>query len=167
MFDWLPQGKIIEFHLFGPNLYHNKLTVSDLNATQVEFPITSLIEVSGRVVDALGQPMSGIVVRNMPWQRHAVTDSQGRYTMRVAPNGAYYLEAWDSKKLLKGSSGWFETTTKGPVVDIDFVMQPTARIFGRITWADDGSPASRICATLVVVSGIVLYLSSKTRRSRR
>src|SRR5690606_31805419 len=113
-----------------------------------------LIPVRGRATFADGQPAPGIKIdasgsgpsRNGSHgggsRKQAETDENGHYELLVPPYQGYVVAVEDAKWGAQQRSGF--AVMPGPAIEeIDFVLRPATRLFGRVTVGPDEKPAPR------------------------
>ncbi|HJQ79095.1 MAG TPA: carboxypeptidase regulatory-like domain-containing protein, partial [Lacipirellulaceae bacterium] len=105
-----------------------------------------LVPISGRVTFADGSPAAGITIDvcgngySIDSFREAVrTDADGRYTIKAAPNMVYLLVVKHDKWASRPQTG-FAVWPDKPLENLDFVLRPATRIFGRVTLGPEKKP---------------------------
>ena len=78
--------------------FSNPVEVAPGERLRVDLDLSGGAAISGTVTDAEGQPLSGVSVvarppRETGFERGAITDASGRYTIRGLPEGTYACEA--------------------------------------------------------------------------
>jgi len=152
-FDWLPAWEKQGFTLWpmAEGFEHTRtyVKVDELTAAPMPVKLRRLVEVSGRVTDTEGRPVSRAVIKASGASHGfdsgsgtAVTDDIGRYWMNLSPYQTYIVTAVseDQSQASAAHEGLLTYPDK-PVEGIDFTLRPATRVIGRVTVGPDRLPA--------------------------
>ena len=104
---------------------------------------TSFFDISGRTIDADGNPISGARI-----SAHVVgvdpveSGSNGEFSLSVAEGSWLYLEASDSLHRMC-RTGWLHAKSADALKNTDLVLKPAGRIFGQVVRGAD-TPAPNV-----------------------
>lgn len=112
--------------------------------------------VSGRIIDAGGEPVPGITVRavneqNSSMDRYGSTDVNGDFRITHLNAGQYtlltsddeYLDTYYGDTTLRREAGWFSVPESAEVTGKDVVVQLGGSITGQVSLPDGGTASVR------------------------
>ncbi len=162
--DWLPTWNAwprlalnvdkADYRTFNAHVPHEE------DAEPVTVKLDRLIPLRGRVVFADGRPAAGIQINAsgsgpsrdgsrivVSSRNFATTDDDGRYELMLPPYQAYLVAVNDQQWAAEPRSG-FTIMPGPPVEEVDFVLRPTTRVFGRITAGPEKDPIPQLSILL-------------------
>ena len=132
------------FAVCNEGLQHNWFKINPGENGPQKFTILPAVKVSGRTLDVDGKPIGSVAVMVRPIQAEVVmSDPKGNYSLTVAPDQWFYLEASSNDRTMQGNGGWYHSTTDAAMKDIDLKLAPATRLYGQVELAD-GQPAGEV-----------------------
>ena len=127
-----------------------------------------LVPIRGRVTNPDGSPAVGIEISANGVGDHdhfsgsTKTTDDGRYELKVAPQMSYLVTALGDKLASDPQLG-FEVVPNQPRENVDFVLRPATRLFGRVSFLPGRSPAKQT-EIIVLQHGADIRLTSQIKK---
>lgn len=151
VFDWLPawQQQPITLWAIHKDFARQPITIDpqQLEQGQARAVLYRLVDITGSVRDAAGQPVAGVNIHAVgagysldSFRTVATSAADGTYTLKVSPHQIYLLIATDSAGRRAASRDGLVVFPGQPLSGIDLQLQAATRVFGRVTIGGDKAP---------------------------
>ncbi|HEY3393748.1 MAG TPA: carboxypeptidase regulatory-like domain-containing protein [Lacipirellulaceae bacterium] len=149
VFDWIPhwQEQLIQLWPVSDDHARQRGTYDPKTGDgALTIKLERLTPIGGRVTFADGSPAAGMTIAASgngysidSFREEVRTDANGRYTIKAAPNMVYLLIVKDDKRASQPQTG-FAVWPGKPLGNLDFVLRPATRIFGRVMLGAERKP---------------------------
>ena len=164
--DWLPERveegySIVTQSDRYQSIDHAVFMKAGSTDSEVKIIHVPMERISGRVVDASGKPVAGVLVNAQGqggssdyFRNETLTDADGRYHFDAKSECAYILMATKADRAAPYRAD-LVLRADHPLENVDFKLGPATRLRGRLTLGSDAKPVAAESITVVIDRGSI------------